>query len=205
MTAASPPEGTRTRFPTGKPVGAPPSSDTLGGAPSWRPRTAWLAVAVSFAIVVGGRLIVRDGGDRRLGVAIALIVLTLAPVAVAILFASRKDRPTASDFGLVRPPLARATGLVSAVLVAVSVLTAAWAAALSLDEDAPNLTDRLAVEPGTLQALLFLVLVAVATPLGEEFLFRPYAFDWGGRILMRGGRGRLGQATPPAWRSTRSR
>ena len=26
----------------------------------------------------------------------------------------------------------------------------------------------------------------------------PYAFDWGERVLMRGGRGRLGQLTPPA-------
>ncbi len=34
---------------------------------------------------------------------------------------------------------------------------------------------------------------------------RRYAFDWGDRVLMRGGRGRVGQVTPPAWRSTRSR
>ena len=90
------------------------------------------AQAVSFAIAVGGRLIVRDGGDSRMVVAIALIFLTLAPVAVAVLFTSRMASPTASDFGLVRPPLARATGLVTAVLV------------------------------------------AVAAPLGEEFLFRGY-------------------------------
>ena len=31
-----------------------------------------------------------------------------------------------------------------------------------------------------------------------------YAFDWGECIRMRGGRGRLGQLTPPAWKSTRS-
>ena len=41
------------------------------------------------------------------------------------------------------------------------------------------------------------------SPLGLES--RPYAFDWGERIRMRGGRGRLGQLTPPAWSSTRSR
>ena len=34
--------------------------------------------------------------------------------------------------------------------------------------------------------------------------FGPYASEWGERVLMRGGRGRLGQVTPPAWRSTRS-
>lgn len=32
-----------------------------------------------------------------------------------------------------------------------------------------------------------------------------YAFDWGDRVRTRGGRGRLGQLTPPACRSTRSR
>ncbi len=35
--------------------------------------------------------------------------------------------------------------------------------------------------------------------------FRPYASEWGARVLIRGGRGRHGQVTPPAWRSTRSR
>jgi membrane protease YdiL (CAAX protease family) len=129
---------------------------------------------VCLAIGVGARLIVRDGGDPRLGVVIALILLSLAQVAVVILFASRQGRPTAADFGLVRPPLARATGLVVAVLVAASVLSVAWTVALALDEDALDITDRLAVEGGTLRALLFLVLVAVATPLGEEFLFRGY-------------------------------
>jgi len=44
------------------------------------------------------------------------------------------------------------------------------------------------------------------TVLGEPvLLIGPYASEWGARILMRGGRGRLGQATPPAWRRTRSR
>lgn len=36
-------------------------------------------------------------------------------------------------------------------------------------------------------------------------LIWPYASEWGVRILIRGGRGRLGHVTPPAWRSTRSR
>jgi len=36
-------------------------------------------------------------------------------------------------------------------------------------------------------------------------LKRPYAFEWGARVRTRGGRGRLGQVTPPAWSRTRSR
>jgi hypothetical protein len=34
---------------------------------------------------------------------------------------------------------------------------------------------------------------------------RLYAFEWGARVLMRGGFGRAGQVMPPVWRSTRSR
>ena len=36
-------------------------------------------------------------------------------------------------------------------------------------------------------------------------LNRLYAFEWGERVRMRGGVGRLGQVMPPVWRSTRSR
>ncbi len=32
-----------------------------------------------------------------------------------------------------------------------------------------------------------------------------YAFEWGERVRMRGGDGRRGHVTPPAWRSTRRR
>ena len=34
---------------------------------------------------------------------------------------------------------------------------------------------------------------------------RPYAFEWGARVRMRGALGGVGQVTPPAWRSTRRR
>ncbi len=36
-------------------------------------------------------------------------------------------------------------------------------------------------------------------------LYWLYATEWGARVRIRGGEGRVGQATPPAWRSTRSR
>ena len=146
------------------------------GATLWKPQTAWVAIAVGFGITVGARSIVRDGGDPRLAVAVALIVLTLAPVGVVLLFASRHERPLAADFGLRRPPLARATGLVIAVLGATLVLSAVWAVSLGIDEDAPAVTDRLAATSGTLNALLVLLLVAVATPLAEELLFRGFFF-----------------------------
>jgi len=135
-----------------------------------------VAIAISIGITVGARSIIRDGGDPRLAVAVALIVLTLAPVGVVLLLASRHERPRAADFGLRRPPFARATGLVIAVLGATLVLSAVWAVSLGIDEDAPSVTDRLAANSGTLNAILVLVLVAVASPLAEEFLFRGYFF-----------------------------
>ncbi len=155
-----------------------------GAAPGWTPQAAWAAIAVDIGIIVGARSIVRSGGDPRLAVAVALIALNLATVAVAIGFASRHGRPRAADFGLRRPPLARATGLVIAVLGTTLVFSAVWTVALGIDDNAPDVTDRLAATSGTLNALLVLMLVAVATPLAEEFLFRGYFFralrDWRG-------------------------
>lgn len=119
-------------------------------------------------VAVGARSIIRDGGDPRVAVALALIVLTLAPVGVVILFASRSGRLRAPDFGLRRPPLARATGLVIAVLGATLVLTVLWAVSLGTDKDVPAVSDRLAATSGTPNALLVLVLVAVASPLAEK-------------------------------------
>ena len=44
-------------------------------------------------------------------------------------------------------------------------------------------------------------------PLKVENLtiFRPYAFQWGERVRMRGALGRVGHVTPPAWSRTRRR
>jgi uncharacterized protein len=146
------------------------------GAPGRRPQAAWVAVAVGFGITLAARSIIRDGGDPRPAVAVTLIVLNLATVGVVILLASRHGRPRPSDFGLRSPPLARATVLVIAVLGATLMLSAVWAMSLGIEEGAADVPDRLAASSGTLNALVALVLVAVATPLGEEFLFRAYYF-----------------------------
>lgn len=154
----------------------PPAADDAGaGAAAWSPWIALAAIAVSLTIAVGARAIVRDGGDPRLGVAVALIFLTVSAVAVAILFAGLQGRPTAADFGLRRPPLLRASWLVTAVGIAVIALTMLWSVAIGTD-DSQTVTDRLAADHATVNALLIAVLVTVATPLGEEFLFRGYLF-----------------------------
>ena len=86
-----------------------------------------VAMILSSAITIGARTVVREDGDPRLSVAIALIALTLTGLGVAILLASLQGTATAADFGLHRPPLVRAAGLVIAVLVGVSVLSPVWA------------------------------------------------------------------------------
>lgn len=165
----------RRRSPVGKPATPRPAGSRSAGAAGWSPWIALAAIVVGLAIAVGARSIVRDGGDPRLGVALALICLTVSAAGVAILFAGLQGRPTAADFGLRRPPLLRATGLVTAVGITVIALTAVWFVAIGID-DSQSVTDRLVADSAPLNEVLVLVLVAVATPVGEEFLFRGYLF-----------------------------
>jgi len=68
------------------------------GAAGWKPWTGWAAVVVNVGIIAGARSIIRPGGDPRLGVVIALIFLTLAPVGLVILLAKWHGTTTASGF-----------------------------------------------------------------------------------------------------------
>lgn len=158
----------------------------LDGAARWKPWTVWPAMAVTLATVLAGRALVRAGGDPRTGVVVGLILQNLLCVGLAVLFAAAHGKPRAADFGLQRPPLLRAAGLTILLGLGLFVLTATWAQALGLDDDAPSIADRLVADESTSQALLVLVMVAVAVPLGEEFLFRGYVFralsNWRGTL-----------------------
>jgi len=158
----------------------PPARDAsrpVPGAAAWKP---W-KVAIAFVAVVGlalaGRAIVASSGEGPLlAIAIALMLLTVAPVGLALLLANMDATPTAHDFGLVRPPLGRAIALMFAVLIGVTAMFVLWSAALGLDEDAGTpLAERLGTE-GTLNVLILVVVLTVLGPLGEEFLFRGYIF-----------------------------
>ena len=77
---------------------------------------------IAFVAVVGlalaGRATVASSGEGPLlGIAIALMLLSVAPVGLALLLANVDATPTARDFGLVRPPLGRAIALMFAVLI----------------------------------------------------------------------------------------
>jgi len=111
-----------------------------------------------------------------LGVGIALIVLAVASVGVALLLANMHGRPSAADFGLRRPPLKRAIGLLLAVWIGFTVVTVLWISALGLDgEKAQALTNRLGTN-GTLTIAILIVILTILSPLQEEFLFRGYIF-----------------------------
>ena len=142
----------------------------------WKPWTAWVAIGAGLVVLLVARALVRPGGDDRPGVAVALIVLNLATVGVVLLTAAVQRRPVAADFGLVRPPLRRAVTGALAVVAAMFVASVLSSVALGGTEDPVTVIDRLGAESSALNAVLVLVLVAVATPLAEEFLFRAYAF-----------------------------
>ncbi len=116
-----------------------------------------------------------DGVGLPLGNAIALIALNVAPIGLALLLANMHGRPTAADFGLRRPPLRRAIGLLLAVWIALTAMTALWVVALGLDDDEGPLTERLGTD-GTLTVLVLIVVLTIVGPLQEEFLFRGYIF-----------------------------
>lgn len=156
------------------------------GASRWRPWTAWPLIGLVFATALAGRAIVRDDGDPRLHVIAGLTALSLVRVAVTLLFAAAHARPRGIDFGLRRPPLVRAIALTTAVGVSMFVLFAFWASVIGLEDDGQNAADRFAADDNARQALLVLVMIAVAVPLEEEFVFRGYVYraltNWRGTL-----------------------
>lgn len=150
------------------------------GAAAWKPWT----VAVAFVGAVGlglvGRAIVSVVEGRSagavLGGGIALCSVSVAPVALALHFARRQGRSTASDFGLRRPSLRRAAALVFAFLVGLTALVVVWGEVFGLEgEEGQPLSERLGTD-GAINVLILIVVLTVLGPLGEEFLFRGYIF-----------------------------
>ena len=152
------------------------SSQSLG-ASAWKPRRVLIAFVATIALALAGRAIVAgEGAIPLLGIAIALMLLTVAPVGLALLLANMDATPTARDFGLVRPPLRRAISLATVVWFALTALTVLWVTALGLDgEEGQALTHRLGTD-GTLTVLVLIAVLTVLGPLGEEVIFRGYIF-----------------------------
>lgn len=117
-----------------------------------------------------------DSPGAVLGVGTALILVNVASVGVALLVANMHGRPSAADFGLRRPPLGRAVGLLLAIWIALTAITGLWIVALGISDDESPLTERLGTD-GTLTVLVLIVVLTILAPLQEEFLlFRGYIF-----------------------------
>jgi len=161
-------------------IAAPPARDAssqVPGAAAWKPWKVAIAFVAAIALALAGRAIVSgEGAIPLLGIAIASMLLSVAPVGLALLLANMDATPTARDFGLCRPRFARAVALMFAVFIGLTAVFVLWSAALGLDEDAGTpLADRLGTE-GTLNVVILVMVLTVLGPLGEEFLFRGYIF-----------------------------
>ncbi len=148
-----------------------------GGSPAWKPWRVAVGFVAAVALALAGRAIVSgESASPLLAVGLALSVLSVAPIGLALVLAGMDVAPTARDFGLRRPRLARAVALAFAVWIGMSLLVVVWVETLGLDGDEGQvLTERLGIE-GTLSVVILIVIVAVLAPLGEEFLFRGSSF-----------------------------
>lgn len=126
-------------------------------------------------------------GDFSPGVNIALTLFQNVAFLAAAFFFARMigSRPSAADFGLVKPDLSNAIGLLIAVWVAFYAISTAWALALHLDEN-QELSDRLGAGDSLANTLVVVVLITIVAPLGEELFFRGFFFralrNWRGVV-----------------------
>jgi len=167
------------------------------GAASWRPWTAWVALISGFgATAVAGVfvaiIVVLTSGsstteDFSPGVNLGLTLFqNAALLGAAFLFARISGgRPSAEDFGFVKPRLGRAIGLLVVVWLSFLAISAIWALALHLDER-QELPDRLGAGESLANTLLVVFLITIVAPLGEELFFRGYFFralkNWRGVV-----------------------
>jgi uncharacterized protein len=163
----------------------PAAAVRLAGRAGWRPWTAWAAILTGFGATVMGGVVVAIVATAMgasvthpsPGVNIGLTFFQdLALIAAALLFAHMSGHPTAADFGLRRPPFARAFGLMLAVWVGFYAVSAIWVSALSLDEN-QTLPDELGARGSSVNLALVIVLITVVAPLAEELFFRGYFFS----------------------------
>ena len=180
---------------------APPSmSSPVEPAPRRRGRAGWAPWLAGVAFVAGFGITIVLGlfviviataagvAEDAPGMNIGLtLVQNVALVGAALFFAGMgSGRPAAADFGLRRPRFWVSVGLLLAIWLGFLILSAAWAALVSLDQR-QELPDELGADGPLLNALAVVVLVTVIAPLGEELFFRGFFFgalrNWHGPWL----------------------
>jgi uncharacterized protein len=166
-----------------RPEGAPENSRTRG-LPPWRWWMGVVGVVIGLAIplvlgVFAGAAVAiagGDAGDLPSGVLIALTFLQDVGFVIAALFVARMARrPLPRDFGLVPTPVWRAVGIVVGVYVGFYVFAGIWSALLGID-DQSDLPNELGVDSSTAALVAVVLLVCIAAPVAEEFLFRGLLF-----------------------------
>jgi CAAX protease family protein len=165
-----------------------PSSEAAAPPPrgreAWAPWLALVALVTGFGITIVVGLFVfavasaAGVRDDAPGLNIGLtLVQNVALVGAALFFAAMGSggRPAAADFGLRRSRFWHTVGLLVAVWVGFLILSAIWAALVSLDQQ-QELPEELGADGPLLNVLAVVVLVTVVAPLGEELFFRGFFF-----------------------------
>ena len=175
--------------PAGVPHGPPPDPPEVPEgppelAPAWPAWTAPVALLAGFAATLFGGIVIlgvgvaagADLNDPPPAVNIAGTVFQdLALVASALLFARLVARPRAWQFGLRPAPLWSSVGWMVLTWLAFIAFSAAWVAALNIEER-DDLPDELGADESTLALIVVAFLVTVVAPISEEFFFRGYFF-----------------------------
>jgi len=153
------------------------------GRSGWAPWLAGAAFVTGFGItIVLGLFVIivatsagvpEDAPGMNIGLT---LVQNAALVGAALFFAAMgSGRPAAADFGLRRSRFWISVGLLLAVWLGFLILSAAWAALVSLDQQ-QELPEELGADGPLLNVLAVVVLVTVVAPLGEELFFRGFFF-----------------------------
>jgi membrane protease YdiL (CAAX protease family) len=172
---------------TPPPAGTPPPGSLRpSGAEHWR----WYYALIAFfgglivsqvaVLIIGGIWATTKGiafdqlEKDSMFIVVASAVNELLFIATAYFVARLAGRVTWRDFGLVARRFWPTVGRIATVLVGYLALLAAYNALVKLaPDDAP---DKLGASGGTLNMLLFGLLVAVLAPIAEEIFFRGMLF-----------------------------
>jgi hypothetical protein len=168
------------------PAEAPPTvrRPVPEGRDGWPPWLSIAAFASGFGVtIVFGLVVVVVAGafgastkHPPAGVNIGLTVAqNMALVGAAYGFAAFTGRPAAADFGLRRTAILRSIGLMVAVWITFTGLSAVWGAALDLKQT-QDLPSELGADGPLVNVLAVVVLITVIAPLGEELFFRGFFF-----------------------------
>lgn len=155
-----------------------------GAADRWRPAFGPLALLLGF---IGGNLVgaivvagvpggVSNGTASPAAVDIGTVILDLAFVTAAVLFARRAGRPRPRDFGLAGSPLLRTLGVLALAVVAFIVVTTVWFAAVNSSGQERQLVKDVGGYGGTLNVIVACAVTCVVAPICEEFLFRGFVY-----------------------------